>query len=105
MPAALFVSRFRCDMTERQEQIFRRVVLGEAVQSIATALNLKPQTVRCHLSAVYREIGLKSQAELVGWAVAHGVVTVPELQRIYCETESRRTNGRCNGEVGQGAKR
>lgn len=70
-------------MTERQRQIARALALGESVQQAARRLSIRPQTVRAMLTILYAETGVGSQAGLVGWCVAHGVVTGAELQEVY----------------------
>jgi DNA-binding CsgD family transcriptional regulator len=49
----------------RQSEIVTRLLRGEQVQDIAHALCLSPSTVRNHLTAVYRKLGVHSQAELL----------------------------------------
>ena len=73
-------------MTRHQRDIARRIVLGESVRSVAGGLGVRPQSVRRQLTHVFDETGTWTQAQLVGWCVAHGVVSVAELQRVYCET-------------------
>jgi DNA-binding CsgD family transcriptional regulator len=53
------------DLTLRQFEILRRLVAGESTSSIASALVLSPSTVRNHLSAIYRRLGVGSQVELL----------------------------------------
>lgn len=74
-------------MTDRQREVVRLVVLGLTVEQAAGQLNIHPVSVRRILSDVYARQGLRSQAELVGWCVARAVVTVPELQRVYCRAD------------------
>lgn len=81
-------------MTDRQHEIARLVVLG-SVEQAAAALRMHPQSVRRLLTEVYRVCGVRSQAELVGWCVAHSVVTVRELRGVYCR----------DGKVGKRSKR
>jgi DNA-binding CsgD family transcriptional regulator len=54
------------ELTERQNEIVRRLVGGQGVVAIARDLFISPSTVRNHLSAIYRALGVKSQSELVG---------------------------------------
>jgi DNA-binding CsgD family transcriptional regulator len=49
----------------RQSEILTRLLRGEQVQDIAHALCLSPSTVRNHLTAIYRKLGVHSQAELL----------------------------------------
>ena len=52
-------------LSERQAEIFRRVARGERVPVIARELFISESTVRNHLSAVYRKLGVHSKSELV----------------------------------------
>jgi DNA-binding CsgD family transcriptional regulator len=52
-------------LTARQNDIVRRLVNGQRVEAIAEELFISPSTVRNHLSAVYRVLGVKSQSELI----------------------------------------
>lgn len=87
-------------MTERQAEIARSIVLGESVRAVAARLGVHPQSVRRQLIHVFDETGTWSQAQLVGWTVAHGFVTVPELKQVYCDTDAG-----VHGEVGSGSVR
>jgi DNA-binding CsgD family transcriptional regulator len=52
-------------LTERQNEIVRRLLDGQRVQGIARDLFLSPSTVRNHLSASYQKLGVTSQNELI----------------------------------------
>ena len=49
----------------RQWEILTLLVQGLRVSDIAAALYLSPSTVRNHLTAIYRKVGVRSQAELL----------------------------------------
>jgi DNA-binding CsgD family transcriptional regulator len=53
------------DLTPRQWDIVTRLLRGERVPVIAKELYLSPSTVRNYLSALYRKLGVHSQAELI----------------------------------------
>jgi DNA-binding CsgD family transcriptional regulator len=52
-------------LPERQREIVVRLVRGERVGTIASELYLSANTVRNHLSAVFRKFGVHSQQELL----------------------------------------
>ena len=52
-------------LSPRQWEIVTRLLRGERVPGIASALYLSPHTVRNHLAAVFRKYQVHSQAELV----------------------------------------
>ena len=53
------------ELSRRQLEILRRLLKGERVPTIARDLYLSQSTVRNHLSAIYRRLGVHSQAELL----------------------------------------
>jgi DNA-binding NarL/FixJ family response regulator len=53
------------DLSTRQFEVVSRLLRGERVSTIARAMYLSPSTVRNHLAAIYRKVGVKSQAELL----------------------------------------
>jgi len=53
------------ELSQRQLEILRRLLRGERVPMIARDLFLSQSTVRNHLSAIYRRLGVHSQAELL----------------------------------------
>jgi DNA-binding CsgD family transcriptional regulator len=53
------------ELSGRQMQILHRLARGEQVSSIAESLYLSKSTVRNHLVAIYRKLGVHSQSELL----------------------------------------
>jgi len=53
------------DLSPRQHEVISRLLRGDRVSTIARAMFLSPSTVRNHLAAIYRKVGVKSQAELL----------------------------------------
>lgn len=52
-------------LSEREREILAEMAAGARVPSIAKKLFISPHTVRNHLKAIYRKLGVASQAELV----------------------------------------
>lgn len=52
-------------LTAKQLEIVTRLRRGERVSAIARSMYLAPSTVRNHLTAVFRKVGVNSQAELI----------------------------------------
>jgi DNA-binding CsgD family transcriptional regulator len=52
-------------LSPRKSEILRRLARGERVPAIARGLFVSQSTVRNHLSAIYRKVGVHSQAELL----------------------------------------
>jgi DNA-binding CsgD family transcriptional regulator len=53
------------ELSARQTEIVARLVAGQRVPEIAQSMFLSPSTVRNHLVATYRKVGVHSQAELL----------------------------------------
>ena len=53
------------DLSTRQWEVVTRLLRGERVSTIAREMYLSPSTVRNHLAAIYRKVGVRSQAELL----------------------------------------
>ena len=60
-------------LTGREAEILRLVAMGLTNQQIAGQLNLSPNTVKTHVRTAYKQIGAKSRAQAVIWAVHHGL--------------------------------
>lgn len=52
-------------LSERETQILGYVTDGYRVATIAKALYISPSTVRNHLSAIFKKLGVANQAELL----------------------------------------
>jgi DNA-binding CsgD family transcriptional regulator/PAS domain-containing protein len=52
-------------LSERQMEVLRRLLAGESVRATARELFLSESTVRNHLSAIYRRLGVHSRDELL----------------------------------------
>ena len=51
-------------LTERQREVSEYAAAGATVPEIATTLALSRNTVRTHLKAAYRELGVSNRVEL-----------------------------------------
>lgn len=63
-------------LTGRQRQILALVVEGRRMKEIAGLLNLSPRTVETVKYEMMRALGVHSTAELVRYAIQHGLVPV-----------------------------
>ncbi len=52
-------------LSERQMEVLRRLLAGESARVSARELFLSESTVRNHLSAIYRRLGVHSREELL----------------------------------------
>jgi PAS domain S-box-containing protein len=55
------------ELSARQLEVLTRLLDGERVPDIASEMFISPSTVRNHLAAIYRKVGVHSQAELLGY--------------------------------------
>ena len=63
-------------LSPREFEVFRLLAEGQAVNHVATNLNLSPKTVSNHRSHLMDKLGLKSTADLVHFAIRQGVIKV-----------------------------
>jgi two-component system response regulator DesR len=61
-------------LTEREQDILRLAERGLPNPQIAQALHLSPGTVRNHLSAIYRKLGVHSRYEALAIAKERGLI-------------------------------
>ncbi|NMG31611.1 response regulator transcription factor [Aromatoleum evansii] len=61
-------------LTDREFQIFRRIVAGGSVSVVADELSLSVKTVSTHKAHILQKMGMSSTAELVRYAVENGLV-------------------------------
>jgi DNA-binding CsgD family transcriptional regulator len=52
-------------LTTREWQIVMRLRAGDRIEQVARSLHLSPSTVRNHLTAIYRKLGVHGQSELL----------------------------------------
>lgn len=66
-----------CDLvhfTEREAQVLGVLAADATSQQAATILGLSRRTVDSHVAAMLRKAGLGNRAELLGLAVAQGII-------------------------------
>jgi DNA-binding NarL/FixJ family response regulator len=60
-------------LSDREFEVFRLLVAGEAVTDIAHKLNLSVKTVSTHKANLMQKIGVGNQSELVRYAIENGL--------------------------------
>jgi DNA-binding NarL/FixJ family response regulator len=60
-------------LTKRELSIVQAVARGLSNQAIAKELWVTEQTVKFHLTNVYRKLGISNRTEAARWAYAHGI--------------------------------
>ena len=64
-------------LTERELAVLRALGEGRSNKEIAKSLWLAEQTVKFHLTNIYRKLDVSSRTEAVHWAYAHGLIEAP----------------------------
>ena len=61
-------------LTARQREVLQLLAEGRLMKEVADILGVTPRTVAFHKYAIMEELGVKTTAELVQYAVKHGLV-------------------------------
>jgi len=69
-------------LTERELTIVKAVARGLPNQGIAKELWVTEQTVKFHLTNIYRKLGVANRTEATRWALAHGFADAPTADTI-----------------------
>ena len=64
-------------LTQRELEILQMIVDGKSNKEIAAALHLSANTVAVHLANIMDALGIHKTAELVVYAIRHGLVNLP----------------------------
>ena len=64
-------------LTGREREILERVAMGRSNKHIAADLWLSEQTIKYHLTNVYRKLGVSSRTEAARFAYDHGLAGNP----------------------------
>jgi DNA-binding NarL/FixJ family response regulator len=63
-------------LTPRQRQILQLLAEGRSAKEVGEALEISPRTVEFHKYQMMETLGLYSNAELVHFAIKHGIVEI-----------------------------
>jgi DNA-binding NarL/FixJ family response regulator len=69
-------------LTERELSVLRLLAEGKTNKQIASALYLAEQTVKFHLTSLYRKLDARSRTEAVREAYRRGVLDAPVLEHV-----------------------
>lgn len=61
-------------LSPREIEVLRMVALGNTSQQISRELLISVNTVETHRAHIMAKLGLKGRAQLVRWAIAHGIL-------------------------------
>jgi DNA-binding NarL/FixJ family response regulator len=76
-PAASEGAPDRAQLTARELEILRAVAEGHTNARIGRQLWVTEQTVKFHLSNIYRKLGVSNRTEASRYALMHGLVAMP----------------------------
>jgi two-component system response regulator NreC len=62
-------------LSEREREVLRLLALGNTNQEIAQALYISVRTAESHRAHIMQKLGLATRAELVRYALSHGLLT------------------------------
>ena len=65
-------------LTTREREVLHLVAQGEATPAIAARLGLSPRTVETHRTNLMRKLGLRSQTDLIRYALQRGLIPLQE---------------------------
>lgn len=63
------------ELSERQREVLQMLAEGRSMKEIAHVLNISLRTVRFHKYRVMEELGIRSNAELVQYAIKHSIIS------------------------------
>jgi DNA-binding NarL/FixJ family response regulator len=63
-------------LTPRQREVLQLLAEGKSHKELANILNISVKTAEYHKYAILDKLGLKTNAELVQYAVRHGIIAV-----------------------------
>src|SRR5207237_3705041 len=66
------------ELTRRELEILRLVAEGHSNGELAKMLWVTEQTVKFHLSNIYRKLGVANRTEASRWAHLHGLLAPPQ---------------------------
>ena len=61
-------------LSKRELDVLRALAEGKSNKEIASTLWLAPQTVKFHLTSIYRKLHVTSRTQAVSWAYHHGLI-------------------------------
>ncbi len=63
-------------LTPRQREVLQLLAEGKSHKEIAAILNVSVKTAEYHKYAILENLGLKTSAELVQYAIRHGIIAI-----------------------------
>lgn len=64
------------ELTARQREVLQLLAEGKSAKEIGAVLDISPRTAEAHKYRIMDELGVKTGAELIQYAIRHGLVSV-----------------------------
>jgi DNA-binding NarL/FixJ family response regulator len=64
-------------LTDRQREVLQMFAEGQSMKEIAYVLQISHRTVRFHKYKIMEELGIKTNSELVQYAIKHSIISPP----------------------------
>jgi len=68
----------RPEPSVRQREVIQLLARGRTLKEVAQELNIKPRTAAGHKYALMEALELKTSADVVKYAVQHGIISLPQ---------------------------
>lgn len=65
-------------LTSRQTEVLRLIVEGKTMKEVASALEISTRTAEAHKYQMMHELGIRTSAQLIQFAISEGLVPIPE---------------------------
>jgi DNA-binding NarL/FixJ family response regulator len=72
-------------LSDREFEVLRGLAEGETLKAIAARMAVSPKTVTTYRGRILQKLGLRSNAELVRYALEHGLLEAPQQTSITSE--------------------
>ncbi len=63
-------------LTTRQREVLQLLAEGRSMKEVANILDLSPRTIAFHKYRIMEALGLKTNADLVQFAIKHGIISL-----------------------------
>jgi DNA-binding NarL/FixJ family response regulator len=63
-------------LSSRQREVLQLLVEGKSAKEVAHVLNITSRTVEFHKYNIMKQLNIKTNAELIHFAIKHGIVTI-----------------------------
>jgi len=64
------------ELTTRQREVLQLLAEGHTMKAVANLLGLSPRTIAFHKYRIMEELSLKTNADLIQFAIKHGIVSL-----------------------------